>query len=118
MKEHSGFLIITAIIVSTIIGCTVQDQNRAKTGGPEKVDFRVLPFNLSDVKMLDGPLFKATQLNIKTLLAYEPDRLLTGFYKEAGLKLIQETSFPEVQGSKLTVVCDNPQKMQCMFPSC
>jgi DUF1680 family protein len=86
MKEHSGFLIITAIIVSTIIGCTVQDQNRVKTGGPEKVDFRVLPFNLTNVKMLDGPLLKATQLNIKTLLAYEPDRLLAGFYKEAGLK--------------------------------
>ena len=86
MKDRNGFMVITAIIVSMIIGCSGQVQNRVKTDGPEKVDFRVLPFNITDVKLLDGPFLKATQLDIKTLMAYEPDRLLAGFYKEAGLQ--------------------------------
>ncbi|MBI5009476.1 MAG: glycoside hydrolase family 127 protein, partial [Bacteroidia bacterium] len=36
-------------------------------------------------------------------------------WKEKGLKLIQETSFPEEQGSKLTVVCENPKKLAIMI---
>ncbi|MBI5010766.1 MAG: glycoside hydrolase family 127 protein, partial [Bacteroidia bacterium] len=86
MKDRNGFMVITAILVSIIDGCTVQDKNSVKTGGPEKVDFRVLPFNITDVKLLEGPFLRATQLNIQTLLTYEPDRFLAGFYKEAGLQ--------------------------------
>jgi DUF1680 family protein len=56
------------------------------TGGPEVVPFRALQFSLSDVKLLDGPFRHATDLDIKTLLNYDPDRLLAGYYKEAGLK--------------------------------
>jgi len=79
-------MLITAVFISMIVGCSVQDQNRIKTGGPEKVDFRVLPFKITDVKLLEGPFHKATQLNMQTLLNYEPDRLLAGFYIEAGLQ--------------------------------
>ncbi len=43
-------------------------------------------FNLSDVKLLDGPFKKARDLNIKTLLKYKVDRLLAPYLKEAGLK--------------------------------
>ena len=57
-----------------------------KTGGPEVIGFKVLPFALKDVKLLDGPFKHATELNIKSLLNYEPDRLLAKFRKEAGLK--------------------------------
>ena len=42
-------------------------------------------FPLGDVKLLDGPLKKARDLNIKTLLQYDCDRLLAPFRKEAGL---------------------------------
>ncbi len=56
------------------------------TGGPEVVPFRALQFPLSDVKLLDGPFLHATELDMQTLLGYEPDRFLAGFYKEAGLK--------------------------------
>ncbi|MBN2214869.1 MAG: glycoside hydrolase family 127 protein [Bacteroidales bacterium] len=57
-----------------------------ETGGPEVVTFRALPFSLTDVKLLDGPFSKATELNIKSLLNYEPDRLLAKFRIRAGLK--------------------------------
>ena len=42
-------------------------------------------FPLGDVTLLDGPLKKARDLNIKTLLQYDCDRLLAPYYKEAGL---------------------------------
>ena len=42
-------------------------------------------FPLGDVTLLDGPLKKARDLNIKTLLQYDNDRLLAPYLKEAGL---------------------------------
>ena len=41
---------------------------------------------LGDVTLLDGPLKKARDLNIKTLLQYNCDRLLAPYRKEAGLE--------------------------------
>ena len=46
----------------------------------------VSPFELSDVTLLDGPFKRATELNRESLLRYEPDRLLSKFRSEAGLK--------------------------------
>jgi DUF1680 family protein len=42
-------------------------------------------FPLGDVTLLDGTLKKARDLNIKTLLQYDCDRLLAPYFKEAGL---------------------------------
>lgn len=42
-------------------------------------------FPLGDVTLLDGPLKRARDLNIKTLLQYDVDRLLAPYLKEAGL---------------------------------
>jgi len=42
-------------------------------------------FPIGDVTLLDGPLKKARDLNIKTLLQYDCDRLLAPYLKEAGL---------------------------------
>jgi DUF1680 family protein len=42
-------------------------------------------FPLSDVTLLDGPFKKARDLNIKTLLEYNVERLLAPYRKEAGL---------------------------------
>lgn len=63
-----------------------QKESRIETGGPEVVSFKVLPFKLSDVTLLDGPFNHATQLNIEILLNYEPDRFLAKFRSEAGLE--------------------------------
>ncbi|MFN2509987.1 MAG: beta-L-arabinofuranosidase domain-containing protein [Pyrinomonadaceae bacterium] len=43
-------------------------------------------FDLADVRLLDGPFKKAMMLNAEYLLRLEPDRLLSWFRKEAGLK--------------------------------
>lgn len=42
-------------------------------------------FPLSKVKLLDGPLKHACELNIDVLLQYDTDRLLAPFLREAGL---------------------------------
>ncbi|MEO5910518.1 MAG: glycoside hydrolase family 127 protein [Pelobium sp.] len=42
-------------------------------------------FPVEDVKLLEGPFQHARDLNIKTLLEYDTDRLLAPYLKEAGL---------------------------------
>lgn len=69
-----------------LAGSCGQKESRIETGGPEVVSFKVLPFKLSDVTLLDGPFNHATQLNIEILLNYEPDRFLAKFRSEAGLE--------------------------------
>ncbi|MBK7477526.1 MAG: glycoside hydrolase family 127 protein [Haliscomenobacter sp.] len=44
------------------------------------------PFSLAEVKLLDGPFKHATELNIQSLLHFDPDRLLARFRIEAGLE--------------------------------
>ena len=56
-----------------------------KTDGAELISFTAIQFPITAVKLLDGPFRHATELDIQTLLAYEPDRLLARFYTEAGL---------------------------------
>ncbi|MDE3068753.1 MAG: glycoside hydrolase family 127 protein [Verrucomicrobiota bacterium] len=50
------------------------------------VELRARPFPLNDVRLLDGPFRRAMELDAKYLLSLEPDRLLSGFRSEAGLK--------------------------------
>ena len=47
---------------------------------------RLIPFHLSDVKLLDGPFKQAQQTDLRYILALEPDRLLAPFLKEAGIE--------------------------------
>lgn len=42
-------------------------------------------FPLGDVTLLDGPFKSARDLNIQTLLQYDPDRFLAPYRKIAGL---------------------------------
>ena len=86
IKKNIDYLVITTVFTLLISGCGCREQSRISTGGPEKVNFRVLQFDLNDVKLLDGPFLDAARLNMATLLNYDPDRLLSRFYDEAGLK--------------------------------
>lgn len=82
-------LILTFLVSAAFLllqNCRQDKKTVINTAGPEVVSFRALPFSLSDVKLLDGPFKRATELNIKSLLNYEPDRLLAKFRSEAGLK--------------------------------
>lgn len=54
-------------------------------------------FPLGDVVLLDGPLARARDLNIATLLQYDCDRLLAPYRKEAGLEP-KAPSYPNWDG--------------------
>jgi len=82
------FIALTGIML-LLISCQTSEesfQRKINRKGPEKVDFRALPFQLDEVTLLDGPFKHALELNIQSLLRYEPDRLLAKFRKESGLE--------------------------------
>ena len=81
------FPLLPAILASFFISsCSTVPEPKVKSGGPEIITYRALPFGLTEVKLLPGPFMHAEDLDVKTLLAYEPDRLLSKFYIEAGMK--------------------------------
>ena len=45
----------------------------------------VLPFELSDVRLLESPFNRAQELNLSYLMEMDPDRLLAPYLREAGL---------------------------------
>lgn len=86
MKKISRILIIVFILGHVIPYSLPGQSGDIKSMVPEVISFKALPFSLADVRLLEGPFLHATQLNAKILLSYEPDRLLSRFYSEAGLK--------------------------------
>ena len=66
--------LITLLMVTAVVANHAQN----------KLYFNEFP--LGDVTLLDGPLKKARDLNVKTLLQYDCDRLLAPYRKEAGLE--------------------------------
>lgn len=75
---------IIAFLGIVLCSCSKKEET-IFSSGPEIIPFKALPFELSDVQLLDGPFKHATELNIQSLLNYEPDRFLAKFRKEAGL---------------------------------
>lgn len=86
MKKSLLALLFASILISVFTGCSTHNTSVIRSSGPEVIEFRVLPFDLNEVKLLDGPFLHASELQAKILLSYEPDRLLSRFYTEAGLK--------------------------------
>jgi hypothetical protein len=70
MKRMMSMLLMTAMVVA----------------GNAQEKLYCDEFPLGDVTLLDGPLKKARDLNIQTLLKYDCDRLLAPYRKEAGLE--------------------------------
>ena len=68
-----------------LVTCTSNSPVGSVQGNKEAVPFRVRTFGLDEVKILDGPFKHAMELDKKVLLNYEPDRMLSKFYTEAGL---------------------------------
>ena len=84
MKNLMNNLFLTGIFL-VIFSCNPKEP-AIQPGGPEVVTFKVLPFELTEVKLLDGYFKHATELNVQSFLNYQPDRLLSKFRSEAGLE--------------------------------
>lgn len=86
MKRKNGMrLVASAVMFFVAINSNAQDKLYANE------------FPLGDVKILDGPLKHARDLNIETLLKYDCDRLLAPYRKEAGLQQKAKT-YPNWDG--------------------
>jgi DUF1680 family protein len=83
-KLSAGTASITAIgrLSSSTVGSSLLTQEPIKPA----VKARVVPFDLADVRLLDGPFRQAQQRDARYLLKLEPDRLLHNFRVNAGLK--------------------------------
>lgn len=57
---------------------------KGRTDSREKVSWRVEPFSLKQIRLLDGPFKEAMEINHKWLLTLPPDRLLHTFRLTAG----------------------------------
>ncbi len=76
IKKNKKIRAVACIGISVLLNCNnlvAQDKLNPNT------------FPLADVTLLNGPFKHARDLNIKTLLQYNTDRLLAGYRKEAGL---------------------------------
>ncbi len=71
-----AFIFAAGLLFSTAVRADV----------PERVRREAVAFDLADVRLLNGPFKRAMELDGKYLLMLEPDRLLSWFRKEAGLK--------------------------------
>ena len=59
---------------------------QSKASVPDRIQREAQAFRLEDVRLLDGPFKHAMTSDAAYLLRLDPDRLLSGFRKEAGLK--------------------------------
>ncbi len=71
-----------ALFVVLLFSCSSPSSNKVDS----VVEMKVQPFKMSQVKLLEGPFYNATQLNQKVLLQYHPDRFLARFRIYAGLE--------------------------------
>ena len=83
-KNFSSILIYVSIFMLFIFSAVLSAQQLYKV--KDKVQIKAVPFDLSEVGLLDSPFKKAMQLDADYLLLIEPDRLLSWFRKEAGLQ--------------------------------
>jgi hypothetical protein len=85
MNILNRLLFLAVLPAILLTSCGEKPPPVIQTEGPEVVAFRALAFALSDVTLLEGPFLRATELNRRSLLNYEPDRFLARFREEAGL---------------------------------
>lgn len=77
-NQPEGMLNMKKIIILSILYL-------APVLGMAQAQTKLTPFELSDVRLLDGPFKQAEQVDLDYILAMDPDRLLAPFLHEAGL---------------------------------
>jgi len=76
---------LSIFLLTNLPSCSIVGEPKVNRSGPEVISFKVVPFEITDVKLLEGNFLHATELNAAILLNYEPDRFLAKFRQEAGL---------------------------------
>ena len=82
----SIFVTLIGLQAAPIIAWDNSQRTGASLKVKPKIHLQAYPFELQDVKLLDGPFKHAMELDGKYLLKLEPDRLLSRFREYAGIK--------------------------------
>jgi len=83
MKGYIFPLVLFVLIFHFQVFAEMKD---SAMGAFEEKALEVRPFDLNNVRLLNGPFKHAQDLSGRSLLKYEPDRLLAKFRTTAGLK--------------------------------
>ena len=80
-------ILLTVVLLTGLPAhASVPEQGDTNYKVAPKVPIKAHAFNLNDVRLLDGPFKKATDLDAKYLLSFDSDRLLSQLRETAGLK--------------------------------
>jgi len=82
MKAHFCVMLLI-LMFSSLVFAEVKDPVMKAC---EEKTLKLRPFDLSDVRLLDGPFKHAQELNVQYLLDFVPDRLLANFRVRAALE--------------------------------
>ena len=74
------------LLLCNIYSCSSFNGPGVNSNGPEVIHFQAVPFEITDVRLLEGSFLHATEMNEGILLNYKPDRFLAKFRLEAGLE--------------------------------
>jgi DUF1680 family protein len=85
LNSSAALFIILAAALLSGLPTSVQADSRAKQRVAPAVPMRAQPFDLADVRLLDGPFRHAMDLDRQYLLSLDVDRLLHTFRLTAGL---------------------------------
>lgn len=77
IKSKKSIIAVASLFI--LSACQPTQKENSMTGPVE-------PFEITEVELLDGPFKHATDLNVQSLLQYDPDRLLARFREQAGLE--------------------------------
>src|SRR5450432_3305756 len=79
-----GFVAVSALVLTSAADSITDGQPPIKIRPAAPPLAR--PFNLHDVRLLDGPFKTGQDIAVRYLLSLEPDRFLANFRKESGLE--------------------------------
>ncbi|MGW8314326.1 MAG: beta-L-arabinofuranosidase domain-containing protein [Bacteroidales bacterium] len=86
-NHHKSQVLIPLLgLLLLIFGCKESSRSTVQPQAGPEAGLRCEPFALKQVTLLEGPFLEATRTNARSLLQYEPDRLLARFRTEAGLE--------------------------------
>jgi uncharacterized protein len=85
-KAYLAVALVFAFYANAFSQSYVPEWKDAKMKVQPEVDLMAYAFNISDVKLLDGPFTEAMKADVNYLLKIDPDRLLSDFRVHSGLK--------------------------------
>ncbi len=97
MRKGHLFLFLWTTLLSWSFSVALFAQKAISGSDPDRTSFYPTRFRLDEVTLLDSPFKEAQELNFKTLMEYDVDRLLTPYVRQSGLSATSDVNSPYYQ---------------------